>query len=329
MDMDSLIMNICCSCTTRKAEFVCCCNWPLNQLLCPDDLTKHQACPSSALPHHVLPISFLDKLTTKEQFDRFRQSLAIIKQAKTQLNQKISKFDALSDKFGEACDEVILKFQELRGSYRAKIEAKSRLLKESVQAFINEEERRIAEPEYLIRDSLSNDIDQRMSDIKGVLSTMKKKEKKFVMSSLKSWKAHITHCQDGKTVDFGKMLKRDWKDEIFNLEAQITAVALCCCLPLSLCWPLVGLWQAVNNDRSTCFCDICEGTFVCLLPTLLCCLGAAINRSRYMRGLGVKTSFLLDLSLFSMHIWNACLICQERSLGEAYWRRNNRKNFFR
>ena len=324
----------------RRAEFVCCCNWPLSQFFCSDDLAKHTACPSSAFPHRPLPISVLNKLTLKPQFDQFLVRSDELELEKVQLLEEIDKRAKMSDKFNEMCGHTICKLQELQVWYRTKVDTECQNLKEEVQMLINEEGRRLTEFESMTQDLLPKNVNQSILDLRKKLLSMKS-DKFLNFKFAKSLQVLVSEYRNGMNAKkiisenkniqefratagrYTKKLKEaklKGASSISNLEAQITTATLCCCLPFCLCWPLVGFWQAMNRDNleSGCGCDIIQGTYLCLLPTLLCCLGAAINRRTYMQRVGIKTNFLVDLSFFSMHIWNTCLVCQEAEIAKTY-----------
>lgn len=107
-------------------------------------------------------------------------------------------------------------------------------------------------------------------------------------------------------------LDRQWRELLGHdqawwpdLVSRINADTILCCVPYCLLWPMVGFAQR-NTDVEM------DDVMTFLLPTLLCCVGAAINRTRLRQRRRVQGSFLIDLSLYFLGVWNACLLEQER-----------------
>lgn len=102
----------------------------------------------------------------------------------------------------------------------------------------------------------------------------------------------------------------DW---LSSLHSKISLCTLLCCLPMFMCWPIVGLCQSRDyySTRPATFSTKIKSLILCLLPTLTCCFGAAINRTRQRRDSLIEGSFLLDLSFYCLGVWNTCLLLQE------------------
>lgn len=90
-----------------------------------------------------------------------------------------------------------------------------------------------------------------------------------------------------------------------DLVSRINVDTLICSIPYCVLWPLVGFTQRHTLESM-------DDPLTCLLPTVLCCIGAAINRSRLRQRHGIQGSFLIDLTLYSLGVWNSCLLAQER-----------------
>lgn len=291
-----------------------------------------------------MPLSCLNTFTSKQLFDQFLVRSDRLEQVKLRLGEEISKNDKLGDQFDEICEEAIRKIQDIHRAYRAKIHFECQSLKEKVKFSITETEKMIVSPEYVTQDDLAtfcwSYIIKQIGDFETTsLSAMRKKEK-YHMRQFRTCLNSLLRCVQEEcspiaffnaemelrqyqfratTTEYSKKMLET--ASLSNLPSQIMTATLCCCAPFCLCWPLVGLWQAMNNDnldKTWCGCDIFAGAYICILPTLFCCVGAALNRSAYMQKAGLKTSFLVDLSLFSMHIWNACLVCQETEVQKAH-----------
>lgn len=124
-------------------------------------------------------------------------------------------------------------------------------------------------------------------------------------------KSELANIQKG-LIGEREELDRQWRELLGHdqawwpdLVSRIDADSLMCGLPYCLCWPLVGFAQR-NTDV-----EMDDGiTF--LLPTVLCCVGAAINRTRLRQRRRVQGSFLIDLTLYFLGVWNACLVAQEK-----------------
>lgn len=315
--------TICSACTIRGAEFVCCCSWPLNQLFCLEDLTKHIAVPSSTFPHRPMPISSLETIKSKGQFHDLVRHYQGLDRLKGKFAEMISETAKLSNKLDEAFDQAIIRIQELRTVYKSQLDLECRNWNDKMQISLMEVDKKIAEPNYVVQGALANHCWNFIymggtTELLPELILLKKERKLFIRYFDDKHNALIANCQARLTNNSiakisVKALTQKYVGSIANLNEQIRFTTLCCCLPLCLCWPLVGLWQAVNfsNLDDGC-CSIIPASFRCLLPTCLCCVGAALNRRFLMKWAGVKTtSFLEELSLYSMHIWNACLVCQE------------------
>lgn len=97
-------------------------------------------------------------------------------------------------------------------------------------------------------------------------------------------------------------------------EWQLPSAFEILCCPCMMMWPCAACAQAFYlgeyNKRNINECG------VCLLTTCLCCVGAAINKSR-IREDKLNAGFLLDLCLFSMHCWNSCLVTPPKKKSES------------
>lgn len=287
-----------------------------------------------------MPISCIGTISSQQFFEQFHSRSNRFERVKTKLKEKVNKIAKLSDKFDEVCEEAIRRIQDFQRVYRAKLQSEWQILKGKVEISIAETEKKLVNPEYVTQDELANSywefINEPVGDFKAKsISTMRKKEKDFVMQFQNRLYRLITIFQEGQKdriaanadiileelelnpTTVKKIKKREAAQKVAslsNLASQIMTATLICYVPFCFCWPLVGLWQAVNRERldpSLCGCHIWTGIYTCCLPTFLCCVGAALNRRAFMLSAGLETNFLLELSLFSMHVWNACLVCQE------------------
>ena len=114
-----------------------------------------------------------------------------------------------------------------------------------------------------------------------------------------------------------EMLRRDhvWWDSLLekakNRRAKQLALLLC------LCWPAVGLAQMLHYEEQLpaverSYTTLAKAVGIGCLPIWLCCVGAAINRQMERKRRGVKGSFAMDVSLYCLHVWNSCLLAQEK-----------------
>lgn len=77
-----------------------------------------------------------------------------------------------------------------------------------------------------------------------------------------------------------------------------------CWIPM-LAWPVVGYFQGLDYI-TTKDCNPCHAICIFILPSFTGCIGAAINKA-WIKG-KLDRQCPRDLFLFSLHIWNSCLL---------------------
>jgi len=323
----------CTECSLNVAEFICLCRWPLDHFFCKADISTHVAELNTGFSHRQMPIIHLKTLTSKEEFDLLLLRWERFDTVKTVLSERVERANGWRDPLPQQASEEL---QTLRASNMLKLEAYCQSLAGQVSSAMQEITLVLEDPNHEIQGTLG------ISCWEFICERTASFEPRFTLEGdLESFQAELEYATRETEVTTHRERQLKAEEEAKQQRQAIRAAKwnkckFCCMktylyLRKQVCWPLmktgrfqyptpcqmlcfipmlhwgvVGLCQSMEyvktNDHE---CDS-RAVFMCLLPSLCFCFGAAYNRS-WLRG-GYDRECLRDLFLFSLHIWNACLV---------------------